>query len=74
MGQTRRIKKQMKKTYIIEKAKNGFIIKFDHLKMAFEVNKLCVAKDLKEVYRILKEDLEAGEIIEVKESESEPEN
>lgn len=47
----------MKKIYIVEKAKNGFIIRFDHLKCAFETPKLCVAKTLAEVMAILKEDL-----------------
>ena len=47
----------MKKIYIVEKAKNGFIIKFDYLKCAFETPKLCVAKTIDEVIKILKADM-----------------
>jgi hypothetical protein len=54
----------MKKIYIVEKAKNGFIVRFDHLKCSFETPKLCVAKTLDEVLKILKEDIKVVDIIE----------
>lgn len=52
----------MKKIYVVEKAKNGFIIKFDHLKLAFETEKLCVAKTLDEVIEILREDINKEDV------------
>ena len=52
----------MKKIYIVEKAKNGFIIKFDHLKCAFETPKLCVAKTLEEIIKIIKADINVVDV------------
>lgn len=47
----------MKKIYIVEKANNGFIIQFEHLKLSFEKPKLRVAKTLDEVIKIIKADV-----------------
>ena len=48
----------MKKTYIIRKTNNGFIVQFDHLKVSFQDENLRIAKTLREALRIMKKDLE----------------
>ena len=52
----------MNKQYIIEKTYNGFIIKFDHTKLAYQSQNIRIAKTLVEVVRIIKNDLQKQEI------------
>jgi len=52
----------MNKQYIIEKTYNGFIIKFDHIKLAYQSQNIRIANTLVEVVRIIKNDLQKQEI------------
>ena len=60
----------MNKQYIIEKTYNGFIIKFDHIKIVhslwfqlpYQSQNIRIAKTLVEVVRIIKNDLQKQEI------------
>ena len=47
----------MKRKYIVEKTRNGFLITFDHLSDSYRVENQFVAKELDEIVELIEQDL-----------------